>query len=406
MVGRACDLRKSFSHKFLEMSLALKIREHVLIAGAVLLYPFFARKAYRRKQSKGMRFLVMPRANKIGDIICATPVFQALKERYPDSFLAVLVGDYFNTADILKGNPHIDEIILIENDEFEKWFGMSRFFKKIREKQFNCSINLAASSLGTLITLFGVIPKRIKITHQYRPFTERLTDWMNTEAVPYIVGIRIPIVYLQTLRSLNVPMPERIKKTVVPDTQSDAKTEDFLRKRGIVAGDFLIGMSVSAGSLIKEWSLKRWATLSKKLAAAHGAKIIFIGGPEDHDKIEEVMRNNGGIGISTVGHFSLRELPSLMKRFRLFLAVDSGTVHIADALGVPLIDIVGPVDPNEQAPEGDMSIILTPPGNISPSVFAFRPQGDPKIARRAVEATSVEQVFAACERLIKKIGDR
>jgi ADP-heptose:LPS heptosyltransferase len=92
-----------------------------------------------------------------------------------------------------------------------------------------------------------------------------------------------------------------------------------------------------------------------------------------------------------------------MKRMSLFISADSGPIHIAHALEIPLIDIIGPVDPDEQAPDNEMSIIIKPPHNIKPTVFALLPQGDPQESRRAIESISVDAVYEAFEILREKI---
>jgi hypothetical protein len=68
-------------------------------------------------------------------------------------------------------------------------------------------------------------------------------------------------------------------------------------------------------------------------------------------------------------------------------------------LGVSLIDIVGPVDPYEQTPREGKSIIVKPQPDIKPTIFAFRPPGDPKESRRAADNITVDHVFTAFEKL-------
>jgi|TARA_Y100000310_G_scaffold321577_1_gene379441 ADP-heptose:LPS heptosyltransferase len=373
-----------------------KLRTYLLTVLSFFLYPFLSKQKLDFSEK---RILIIPQLTRIGDLICVTPAFREIKRKYPKSFLAVVVS--YRTAGIIKNNPYIDEIIILEEDEYRRVFGILRFFKKIKSQNFDYSINIASSTMGTLISIFGLIPNRVKIIKYDRPFTETLTDWMNTHKTFYKGNERIPNLYLRTLNVFNIQILNKIKKEVFTTFDTENKSIEFFKKNNISEKDFIIGISVSAGNKVKEWEVEKFGKLSKLILNKYNTKIIFIGRDSDKEKISAVNKHIENKGIE-VTDFSLEELPSLMKRFNVFIAVDSGTIHIAHALGVPLVDIIGPVDSAEQAPDDDRSIIVRPDENIKPTIFALKPLGNPEQSRKALESISPEQVFKAFNKLLTK----
>lgn len=356
---------------------------------AFLYMPFLKRKSSQDTR----RILVIPQLTRIGDIVCATPVFKAIKTAHPEWHVAVLTTR--KAIGIIANNPRIDEIMVLEDAEYLEFFGLWRFFKKIREKKHDVVLNLAGSHMGTMVGVFGNIPCRIKIASPHRSRHDALTDWMNTELVWYRDGIRIPALYLSTLKSLGIFGGSEDEKEVFTTLQGRHKAEQFFKQNDL--SGLVVGISVTAGNSIKEWGTKKFGELAKRLAHEYGAKIVFIGSSNDRKKIEEAKSAAGGIGVVANG-FKLDELPSLMKRFSVFIASDTGPIHIAHALGVPLIDIVGPVDPDEQAPRGKQFIIVRPSARIKPTIFGFKSEGRIEEIQRANDSIAVDDVVRAFQK--------
>lgn len=383
----------------------VRVRTYVFILLLLLSYPLLLLLTEQRrlhKNNKRLRILIFPQLTRIGDLVCATPLFRALKEKYPDCFLAVAVGVAKDTAGIIRENPHVDEVIFLEPEEYTHFFGLFHFFKKVRKYRFDWGINIAASTMGTLTLIFSLMPQRIKIVRKERPLTELLTDWTNTFKILYKDGEHIPTLYLKTLRFLSVPLPPYVRKEVFPTDKGNKKAREFLNKHNIGGSDFIVGISVTAGNEIKEWENERFGKLAKHIAEEYGAKVLFIGAPYDREKLEKANQYSGSVGIVTVD-FNIGELPSLLKQLDIFISSDSGPMHIAHALGVPLIDIIGPVDPNEQAPRDEKSIVVMPPKDIKPTIFAFKRPGDPRESRRASETITVRDVMKAFHTLCARI---
>lgn len=345
-----------------------ELRRIFLIFLAIAFSPVIYFLIWQRKKSDfgGLRILVIPHLTRIGDLVCATPVFGAIKKKYPNSHLAVLVAG--RLKGLLKNNPRVDEIIVYRH------YDLLGTIRQIREKNFDWSFVLSGTSVGSVISFLALIPKRAKITRRPRPPSEFFTDWLSNFQLRYEHHTYLPRYYLQLLEFAGIENPEEIKEVFV-SKDGERKAEEFLRKSNLTTSDFLVGISTTAGNKIKEWGEEKFKKLAEELVQRYGAKIIYL---------------------PSAG-FSLEELPSLIKRLKLFIAADTGPIYIAHALKIPLIDIIGPVDPTEQPPKDGKSVQVLPPAPIQPTSFVFKKPG--KDHRKALDAIAVENVLEAVDTL-------
>lgn len=352
-----------------------------------LVYALIRRRRHKNADSRNLRILVIPHLTRIGDLVCATPMFRAIKEKYPQSFLAVLAAG--RLQGLLKNNPRIDEVIRYRHDDL---WGIIR---ALRKKNFDWSFSLSGSAPSSCIAFLAFIPHRVKLTRRPRPLSEIATDWMCNFKLLYRHHTYLPRRYLDLLRCIGIEHCEEIKEVFVSQA-GEKKAEEFLREEGIAPRDFLVGMSITAGNKIKEWGDEKFRALAEKIVGIYRARVVFIGSKGDEKRIDAVLFP----GAYKAVDFSLEELPSLLKRLKLFIAVDTGPIYIAHALKVPLIDIIGPVDPTEQPPEDERSVLIKPPSHIKPSSFVFKRPGKPGEHKKALETISVEDVLFGVDTLI------
>lgn len=379
-------------------------RKFIFYAGlAILLNPLLFLLSYfrRRRAGSGLsKILVVPILTRVGDQVCSTPVYRAIKLKYPEAKLVVVVAG--KSAGIIKNNRRIDRIININDNPFKGFWGRGRLMLFLFRGNFDCVISLATSPWGSVMALFSCAPIRIKTAIKVKTFAERLTDWFNTSLVPYEQGMHLPSHYCSLLAIIGISGAPVIKEVFVLPEHS-AKVTDFFTSSGLNIYDFVVGITVSAGNSIKIWPAERFAKLADLLVSKFSAKVIFIDMPANINMVQEVRDLMSGVSQSKIAvDFTLEELPALIKSLSLFIAVDTGSIYIAHALGVPLVDIVGPVHPDEQPPSDLRSILVLPPKSISPTSFVLTPP--PKRANHinALLSISVEDVIRACGTLISR----
>jgi len=371
-----------------------------LILSPVLLFVARVRKIKMNKPD-GAHILIIPIMTRVGDLVCATPVFRALKNSYPNCKITVLAAK--NAAGIIKNNPRIDNLVVMNNPPFKGISGRGRLFYFLYKQKFDYALALANNPFGNLATLFSAAPIRIKTVVRPRTFTEIITDWWNNYIFEYKHCTFLQNHYLRLLEPLNIPFAPPTKEVFVSES-GEEKARAFFDSEKLTGVRLVVGMTVTAGNRVKEWPLEYFAELADRIIRNYGAKIIFIDSVNNAELVGRVI-NMMGEKKSAVRatNFSLEELPSLIKRLSAFIAVDTGAIYIAHALGVPLIDIIGPVEPNEQPPRDDKSIQVLPPSSHKPTSFVIKRPGSVEARRSAARAISVDDVYAAFETLAKKI---
>lgn len=360
------------------------------------------RIAISRTGNRYRRILVVPILTRVGDLVCSTPVFREIKRAYPNSHLAVVAGG--KAIDIIKHNPRIDELIDFNAPFFHGYSGRFRFYFLLFSRRFDAVITLSNAPIGTMIALAAVAPIRVKTVVEQKSFVESLTDWMNNVTFLYRDGSFLQLHYLKLLSAIGIDTREVVKEVYLAPG-SEEKVADFLRSNNIPAETRLVGITLTAGNPIKEWPLLRFAELASLLIKRYRVRVLFIDSPRNADTVDKVIQcieeKESAISATV---FTLEELPALISELDLFIAVDTGAIYIAHALGVPLVDIIGPVDPREQPPSDQKSIQVRPPPDIIPTSFVLKLAPKGADHRRAVEAIRVADVLKACDTLLESNG--
>jgi len=336
------------------------------------------------------RILVF-QAGKLGDVICMTPVFRAIKMRYPSSFLVVTVDSL--TKDVLGGNPYIDNFILRKDLSL----------KSIKDLDLDVGI-LLGSSQEVLLNLLLARVKTIivpKIVEGYSPYPTKLFRLLSifVTKVQHRMGHYAPGEYLNMLKPLGISSQDT-KKDIYIINKNHNKIDKLLDKSQKFK---LLGIAPGAGNRIKEWPPEKFADLAGILISKYGVKIVLIGSDKDK-QLADIIKSRlpEESVIDTTGSISIDELKYLINNLDLFISADTGPIYIAEALGIPTVDIVGPVDEREQPPIGEKHLVVLPPDRKRPELYVMNARVyNHAEATRLAASTRVEDVFGAVEKLLK-----
>ena len=204
----------------------------------------------------------------------------------------------------------------------------------------------------------------------------------------------LPLFYLKILRHLDINSSDDTKEVFLNEV-SNARIADFFAKENILSSDVIIGLSLTAGNKVKEWGDDNFEALIRGLRKKYDIKIVFIGAQRERERVDAMIKKIGDPNCINASGFSIEDLPSLMRRFSVFIAVDTGPIHVAHALGIPLIDILGPVNDIELTPKGKNIKILKPDPYVPPTIFAFKESVDKELTQLAFRSMRVDQVIAA-----------
>lgn len=285
------------------------------------------------KEGLPKRILIV-RTDRIGDVLLSTPVIKAVRDKYPDAFIAMMVSPY--SKDIVNGNPYLDQVITYDKDaEHKGWISSMKFAFWLKKKKFDLAIILHPTNRVHLVTFLSGIPKRIGY--------DRKLSFLLSDKIKHTkqLGEKHELEYsLDFLKYLNIQITD--KALFMPiKPESERQVEELLSKEGVSRDDLLIAINPGASCPSKIWPYERFAVVADELIEKYGFKILIISGPKDVqlvDKVTKTMRNKA---INLGGKTSISQLASILKRCKLFISNDSGPVHLASALGVPVAVIFG-----------------------------------------------------------------
>ena len=341
------------------------------------------------------RILIL-RTDRLGDVLLSTPVVKALRQSFPQSYISMLVSPY--TKDVLDGNLALDEIITFDKDakNSQGWWATFTFIQFLRKKKFDLAIVLHPTIRMHLLTFLAGIPKRLGYD---RKFGFLLTDRIK-HTKQY--GQKHESEYaLDLVRYLGI-VP--IDKTLfMPIKQESEKWVEVLFSQAqIKDSDKLLVIHPAASCHSRIWPGERFAQVADKLAGQYGFKVIIVSGPKDIQKAEVVIKNMRIKALNLAGKTSISQLASLLNRCQLFISTDSGPMHIASALGVPVITIFGRsqagLSPQRWGSLGEKSRVLHKTVGCT-ICLAHNCQKD----FACLKATTVEDVLLAAESILKNL---
>lgn len=361
-----------------------------------IFYPIFSIFIITRKRKFISKILVIQTA-KIGDLICSTPVFREIKQKYPAAKLTTIVDPI--TKELVELNPYIDEIITIKTHEYRGLAGKIKLSKLIFKGKYDIGIALNPSVLYAITLFWGLVPIRISIIPNFIGFTFKFASKLFTHTEQHVSGQLVVETYMKMLKFIGIET-YNINKEVYKEKNSDKKVEQLLRQ----INKPLIGIAVSSGNKLKELGLKKMINLVNGLLETFEAYILLIGSIQDKnlaDLIKSSASKQDKI-INTAGLFNLKELPALIERLSLFIGVDTGIIYMADALNIPIINIAGPSNMQDQRPTGKHVIIIQKKLPCIPCSHLFKAPYYCKInTRECIEKVDIKEIIDAAKILFE-----
>jgi heptosyltransferase-2 len=184
--------------------------------------------------------------------------------------------------------------------------------------------------------------------------------------------------------------------------EQKGRAEKYLRDLGIKPGEPVVGMSPGAvGSLLKRWHPERFAELAVKMREAYQAKVLLFGSSAEKELGNEICRRASVPGVvNLAGQTSLDDAIALIGLCGLFVTNDSGLMHVAAALDVPLVAIFGPTDPGRTAPWSKRYALVRDEG-VDCDGCKMR---DCKHEHKCMNVITVERAFQGVESAVDQYG--
>jgi heptosyltransferase-2 len=335
-----------------------------------------------------MKILVRA-TNWIGDAVMAIPALRAIRGRWPDAEVTVLARPAI--TDLYRGQNYADRLIVYEwRGRHRGVWGRERLAGELRREKFDTAVLLQNAFDAAWLAWRARIPERIGYARDAR-------SWLLTRAIALPRKGEIPshesFYYLELLRRAgwleNLPIVDRIVLEVPGEAREEARSK--LLAAGATPGRTWISFATGAAyGSAKCWLAERYAELADRLIAAYDADVILFGAPQESEMAARIAGAMRGRAINLVGATSMAELPAHFAACQLFIGNDSGAMHVAAAVGLPVVGIFGPTDPQGTSPVTSSFTLVRQTVSCSPCFLRHCP-----IDHRCMTRITVDEVFAA-----------
>jgi lipopolysaccharide heptosyltransferase III len=344
------------------------------------------------KPENAKRVLVI-KLRHIGDVLMMTPMLRALKDAMPEAEITAVVPD--GMEDLLAANPCVNEVLT-----FRKGGGLIedlRLLKSLWDKKFDIAINMTEGDRGAIMCLvsgakirIGADPKGKGFWGKGRLFTSLVPQKWDRHRALMDMEMAVPLGIKPANQGLEL----------YTSRCDDEYVGGLLADQGIEDDEPIATVHPTSRWLFKCWNDKSVAEVIDYLQAK-GLRVIMTSGPDkkETEKAAHIASLAKTPPVDLTGLLTLGQLASLLKMSRLFFGVDSAPMHMAAAVGTPVVALFGPSDYKVWAPFTDKARVVVKEDTFP--CLPCRKDGCGGSKRsRCLEAITVEEVIRAFEEIL------
>jgi len=334
----------------------------------------------RADGSGSIERLLIVRLSAMGDVIHTLPAAQALREAFPNAMIGWLVEERW--AELLcapgtsrrgprsAARPLVDWVHTVQLKDWRKSLftiptieRIARVWNDIRSVQYDIAVDLQGAVRSAVMAQWS--GARV-VWGTMQPRESAASLWYTRQAIAYgthVIDQNLSLASAVAQTDLATPRVQ-----LPQDAESDTRVSQRLSELGIQR--FAV-LNPGAGWGAKRWPAERFGAVARSLSECRMQSVVNFG-PGEEALAQEVASASGGLA-KPIG-CSISELIALTRRAKLFIGGDTGPLHLAAALQVPVVGIFGPTDPARNGPYGTRSLVLRNPA--SPTTHARNPRPD------------------------------
>jgi heptosyltransferase-2 len=344
-----------------------------------------------------IRRILVRGPNWVGDAVMCTPAMQGIRQTFPSAEISLLALP--TVANLLKGHSSFDRTIVYEHqDQHAGFLGTFRLAKILKAQVFDVAVLFPNAFDAALLTFLARIPRRYGYATDGR-------SWLLTDAVslPPQANTLHQVRYYEELVRPLCPTYSSKPPVLIVSEDDESQAAKLLTANVVPEDCVLVGLN--PGSMYggaKRWLPERFAEAADQVVESlarkekfSAVKVVIVGAPGEEglgQQIAGLMRTHP---VVLSGQTSLGVLKAVIKRFRLFLTNDTGPMHIANALGIPVIAVFGPTDHTTTSPFASGHVVVRTPVNCSPCLLRECP-----IDHRCMTGVTVEQVVQGTQQVL------
>lgn len=291
--------------------------------------------------------------NQIGDLVFSLPLLRALRENYPDSTIHSVVKPYLR--DLLTGSPYVDDVFLRKSGLKEKL----NLLREIRRNRYDLVISLSNSVECLLLTALSSAKRKVGFANfpwdlclDLKEKVEGHHGWYNNRKL---------------LKRLDLTVEKGDYVGLLIPSSPGEGLRELVESQGFdVEGRYvIISPGTSVRRKVKQWEEEKFAEVIVSLKERYDLNPVLVGGKDNEELNEKIAgiakeKYNGEDldMLNLTGKVGLKDLCSFMKHASLFVGIDSGIMHLASSMDMPVVGIFGPSDPFYVGPQNDRSIVV------------------------------------------------
>lgn len=348
-------------------------------------------------EGKGMETpqnIIVKMPNWLGDLVMGTPVLADLRKQFPNARITAMGQS--NVAPLLKSDPNIDELFSYKRPS--GWISHQQHWDiidNLKRGKYDLGVLLTNSFSSAWWFWWGNVQNRIG-------YTGNLRSLLLTKAVPlprHIETQHLVITYKMLLQPLGIPVSDTPPRLHITKEEHLA-AEQLLRRYGAIPGkNTIVGINPGAAfGSAKCWLPDRFTAVTQRLLEDPNVYVVYFGDPAGSSLVNDICKDLPERVINLAGKTSLRELLPLINACTVFLTNDSGPMHIAAALNIPLVALFGSTSDVKTGPYG-IGKVIHKRVECSPCYKRVCP-----IDFRCMKRIEVDEVYNELQKLIHKSG--
>jgi lipopolysaccharide heptosyltransferase II len=354
---------------------------------------------------KQPRRIVVIKPCCLGDVIMTTPLLESIQQAYPAASLTYLTGTWSKV--VPEHHPAVSHVVDIGSIGIPGRYRLQEVLqlaRQLRRQHYDLAFVLDRSPMLTLLPWLAGIPRRVGPDSLGRGFS--LTDRVPVSSSPEHLQHQADI-YLELARAIGIPVQQpHMRFEPTPAEQEEAASRPYFNDKNHLHIAMLIGGGSNPGMQLsaKRWPLERYRELLLHLVYELDASVLLVGGPDDSALNEQLFAGltlPRGRVTNIAGTTTIGQLAACFARCDLFIGNDSGPMHLATAVGIPILAIFGPTSPEEYGPyplddPGHLALWKHPAGR--PCFFLGKMQTCDVCT--CMQSVSVDDVWNAVQQLI------
>ncbi|MEO7192882.1 MAG: glycosyltransferase family 9 protein [Vicinamibacterales bacterium] len=306
--------------------------------------------------TRPVRRVLLLRLERIGDLLMTLDALRDACEAWPDARIDLAVGAWNrDLAALIPGMSRVHTLSvpwLARHEAADPWPTLVGRARRWRREHYDVVVNFEPDVRTNFLAWLTGAPVRVG-------YSSGGGGSFLTDAVPYRPSAHVSLNAREAVaRAVGTASVSRLSGRPAVRLEIPEPVREQARAR-LGASRPLVGLHVSGGRQSKQWHLERFAAVGRELASAARATIVLTGAPADAAMVAEVARHLHDLPvINATGSLTLIELAALLEQLDLLVSSDTGPMHMAGAVGTPVVALFGPSDPSRYGPIGSPSRVL------------------------------------------------